>query len=95
MKNSKENETSVSRAAEGERLDNPVPTIRERIRSWTCNQFAITNADGDTVALLRSLADQLEQIGAIHILDITYSANSDPSIDEITASVYFTFPEDD
>ena len=75
-------------------LDNPEAAIRERMRNWTCNQFAITNEDGDTAALLRSLADQLDRLGDIHILDITYRKSSDPSIDEITVSVYFTFAED-
>ena len=74
--------------------DNPVPAIREQVRSWTCNQFAITNHEGNTVALLRKLADQLEQIGPIDILDITYRADSDPSVDEITMSVYFAFEDD-
>jgi hypothetical protein len=93
MKNMRANETSASREAEAEMSDSPESTTHEEVRSWTCNQFAITNHDGNTIALLRKLADELEQLGPINILDITYN-QSDPSIGEITVSVYFSFADD-
>jgi hypothetical protein len=68
-------------------------TLRERAAGWTCNQFAITNHEGNTATLLRKLADCIEELEPIDILGITYSRDSGPTEPEITATVYFSFLE--
>ncbi|EIV91909.1 hypothetical protein [Frankia sp. QA3] len=74
--------------------DGAAHSLRALVTDWTCNQFAITDHEGDTAALLRRLADSIEGLGPINILDITYTRPSDPSIKEITATVYFTLAEE-
>ncbi|MCY1078897.1 hypothetical protein [Archangium lansingense] len=73
--------------------ENKPQSLREQSRNWICNQFSITNHDGDTVTLLRKLADSIEQLGAVDIMDITYRRPPDPSITEITVTVYFMLSE--
>lgn len=68
-------------------------SLREQARRWTCNQFAITDHDGDTAGLLRKAASSIEQLGPIDILDITFSKDSGPSSNEVTVTVYFTLTE--
>ena len=65
--------------------------LREKARNWKCNHLAITEHSDDTAALLRKVADAIEQLGDIEILDITYQQPTDPPARELTVSVYFTF----
>ncbi|HEX2568476.1 MAG TPA: hypothetical protein VH877_02880 [Polyangia bacterium] len=69
--------------------------LRELAASWTCNPFSVTNHDGDPVALLRKVAASIEELGPVHIMDITYRSPPDPSITEITMSVYFSLDDED
>jgi hypothetical protein len=45
----------------------------QRVESWTSKQFSIAEPDADAVALLRKVADALEQLGNVEVLDITFS----------------------
>ena len=65
--------------------------LREQSKTWSCNNISITDHGGDTVTLLRKLADTIEQLGDIEIMDITYRKPTDPSVIEITLTVYFYF----
>jgi hypothetical protein len=69
--------------------------LREQAKKWTCNQFAITDHKGDTAKLLRKAADAIEQLGEIEVLNIVFRSPEDPSVKEITVSVYFYFPSED
>jgi hypothetical protein len=68
--------------------------LREKVANWTCNQFAITNRHGDA-ALLRKLADSIEELGPVDILAITYSRDSGPTEPDITVRMYFALLDDE
>ena len=47
-------------------MDKDAPgRLREQARNWKCNNLAITEHGGDTAALLRKVADAIEQLGDI------------------------------
>jgi len=69
----------------------PSGGLREEARNWKCNNLAITEHGGDTAALLRTVADAIEQLGDIEIMDVTYQRPTDPPALELTMSVYFYF----
>jgi hypothetical protein len=64
---------------------------KDQVREWTSNYFSITDEDGDAVGLLRKVADAIEQLGDIEVLDVTFM--SDPDRVDATVTVYFTFDE--
>jgi hypothetical protein len=68
-------------------------SLRSKAAKWTCNQLAITNHHGDTAALLRKLADTIDELGAIDILSIAYRDPPDPANKEVTVSLYFSLVE--
>lgn len=71
-------------------MDETVPRgLREKASNWTCNTLSITDHAGDAAGLLRKLANAIEQLGDIEILDITYCAPTDPPALELTVSLYF------
>jgi hypothetical protein len=73
-------------------MDESVPRgLREKAKNWTCNNFAITDNGGDAARLLRKVADAIEQLGNIEILDITYSRPTEPPLLELTVTLYFYF----
>ena len=65
--------------------------LREEARNWKCNNFSITEYGGDAAALLRKVADAIKELGDIEILDVTYRPPTDPSVLELTVTVYFYF----
>ena len=65
-------------------------SLRADAKKWTCNQLAITNHQGEAASLLRKMADTLDKLGAISILDLTYARSKPPS-QEITMSLYYSF----
>lgn len=65
--------------------------LREEARNWKCNNLSITEHGGDAAALLRKVADAVEQLGDIEILDVTYRRPADPPALELTVTVYFYF----
>jgi hypothetical protein len=73
-------------------MDESVPRgLREEAKNWTCNNLAITDHGGDAAKLLRKLADAIEELGDIEILNITYRPPTEPPLLEITVSLYFYF----
>lgn len=71
------------------------PEAIERARSWTCQQFAVSDADADVPRLLRKVADAIEELGAIDILDVTFCLEVEGRETEAKMAVYFSFPEKD
>lgn len=65
--------------------------LRKKAKNWICNNLAITEQSGDAAALLRKVADAIEQLGDIEILDVTYRRPADPPALELTVTVYFYF----
>jgi hypothetical protein len=71
-------------------MDESVPRgLREKAKRWTCNNLAITDSEGDAPRLLRKVADAIEQLGNIEILDITYRPPTEPPLLELTVTLYF------
>lgn len=65
--------------------------LRDKAKNWKCHNLAITEKGGNAAALLRKVADTIEQLGDIEILDITYRRPTDPPALELTVSMYFYF----
>lgn len=65
----------------------------ERAKGWTCQQFAISDAEANVPHLLRKVADAIEELGDIEILDVTFCLEVEGSSFEAKMAVYFSFPE--
>jgi hypothetical protein len=63
----------------------------EQVREWSANYFSVTDEDGDVPAMLRKVADSLDQLGDVEVLDVTFL--SDPDEAEATMTVYFRFED--
>ena len=73
-------------------MDESVPRgLREKARNWKCNNLSITEHGGDAAGLLRKVADAIDQLGDIEILDMTYRRPTEPPALELTVSLYFYF----
>jgi len=68
--------------------------LREQAEKWTCNHFSITDHRGDAAKLLRKAADEIKKLGEIEVLDIVFNSAGGRLYDEITVSVYFSFPSE-
>jgi len=59
--------------------------------------FSLSNASGvgqgDVAKLLRSLANHVESLGAVHVQDITFHTELTPDEDDLTFTVYY-YPSD-
>lgn len=64
-----------------------------RVKNWTCNQFAISDANADVPRLLRKVADAVEELGEIEILDVTFCLEVEGPNFEAKMAVYFSFPD--
>ena len=58
-------------------------------RDWQVRHFAVSRNDADSVALLRDVANRLEELGNIEVLDITYQHHLSEIDEDITMTVYF------
>jgi hypothetical protein len=67
--------------------------------SWTIAQFAQSNpvgpGQGDVAALLRRVAETLDRLGEISVLDITFHRELMPGEDRLLMTVYYDRPDDD
>jgi hypothetical protein len=66
--------------------------IRKQLKNWTCNHFSITDHKGDATKLLRKVAAEIRELGKIEVLDIVFRSIGEPSFEEITVTVYFSYP---
>ncbi|MGH2627455.1 MAG: hypothetical protein ACRDHY_12480 [Anaerolineales bacterium] len=71
------------------------PAAIERARGWTCQQFAVSDSEADVPRLLRKVADTIEELGEIDILDVTFCLEVEGPETEAKMAVYFSFPETD
>jgi hypothetical protein len=62
---------------------------------WTVNHFSQANPEGsgqgDVPALLRRVADSIEELGVIEVMDLTLSNDVTENGDWWSATVYFKF----
>jgi hypothetical protein len=67
--------------------------------NWTIAQFAQSNpvgpGQGDVAALLRRVAETLDRLGEIIVLDITFHREPMPDEDRLLMAVYYDRPDDD
>ena len=72
----------------------PVSSARiAQVRGWTCQQFAISDAEANVPRLLRKVADAIEELGEIEILDVTFCLEVEGPGVEAKMAVYLSFPE--
>ncbi|MEA3075882.1 MAG: hypothetical protein QOF60_790 [Actinomycetota bacterium] len=67
----------------------------ERARGWTCQQFAVSDSEADVPRLLRKVADAIEELGDIDILDVTFCLEVEGPETEAKMAVYFSFSDVD
>lgn len=60
---------------------------------WTINHFSQSNpsgaGQGNVPALLRRVADSIEELGDVQVADITFSSSVSDDEDDLTVTVYF------
>ena len=60
---------------------------------WTINHFSQSNpsgaGQGNVPALLRRVADSIEELGEVQVADITFSSSVSDDEDDLTVTVYF------
>jgi len=60
---------------------------------WTINHFSQSNpsgaGQGDVAALLRRVADSLDDRGDVQVADITFASSITDGEDDLTLTVYF------
>ena len=76
------------------RMKEPTP-FAEEVRRWTCNHFSISDKEANTSRLLRKMADALDELGSVQVLDVTFSSHFDGDHLETRMSAYFAYPEDE
>jgi hypothetical protein len=61
--------------------------------NWTVQHFSQSNPDGpgqgDVVALLRRVADSLEDLGDVTVQDITFHSEATAEEADLTMTVYY------
>lgn len=67
--------------------------FRLRAREWKSNHFTISEPSEDTSRLLRKVADALDKLGRVQILDVTFCKELEGPSPEMRMTVYFT-PEE-
>ncbi len=73
------------------------PESIAQVRGWTCCHFTICDSEADVPRLMRKVADELDELGDIRILDVTFCLQTEgpgPTF-EAEMSVYLAFPEDE
>jgi hypothetical protein len=66
-----------------------------RVRDWTANHFTISDTGPDVTRLLRKVADALQELGQVEVLDITFCQEVEGSEPEAKMTIYLAFPEAD
>ena len=64
------------------------------VERWTAFHFSESNpagrGQGDVSALLRRVADTIDTLGEVEVLDITFKATPTESEEDLTMTVYYT-----
>ena len=70
----------------------------ESVPGWPVRHFALSNpsgpGQGDVPGLLRALADKLEKLPDIELLDIVFKSNPTDTEDDLSVTVYFVEPKE-
>ena len=61
----------------------------EQVEGWRCNHFTISERTANVSRLLRKVADALDELGAIDVLDVTFCTEVDAPQIHAKMSVYF------
>jgi len=60
---------------------------------WSCFNFSLSNVSGsdqgNVPKLLRSLADHLEELGDVQVMDITFESQPTDAEDDLSFTVYY------
>lgn len=67
---------------------------RERARGWTANHFSLSDVEANVPRLLRSVADKIEELEHVEILDVVLSEQMEGPRPEWKATVYFSFSDE-
>lgn len=60
--------------------------------NWTANHFTISDTEANVPRLLRKVADSIDQLGDIEILDLCFSNQVEGKFLQSKLTVYFAFP---
>ncbi|MEO7803287.1 MAG: hypothetical protein ABIS18_02300 [Actinomycetota bacterium] len=67
----------------------------EQVRNWSANHFTITESSGDFADLFRKLAQALDELGDVEVLDVVIGKDVEGPSVEVKGTVYFAFPTDE
>jgi hypothetical protein len=59
---------------------------------WTAHHFSISDHEANVARLLRNVADALDELGTVEVLDVTFCQEVEGSAPEARMTVYFTYP---
>jgi hypothetical protein len=69
-----------------------------RSEDWTCNHFSVARSDDTPSAFLHRVADLIEELGDIDVIDIVFSRywtnHEGEQVRESRASVYYSRTKD-
>lgn len=65
-----------------------------QVKEWTCHHFSITDSEANAPRLLRKVADAIEGLGEIELLDVVFCIETEGSQFEATMTVYLGFPDE-
>ena len=67
--------------------------FRTRVLKWTANHFSMANDTNDAVALLRAVADRLEELPDAVVHDISFCVDVEGNHPTCRATVYLDLQE--
>ena len=67
----------------------------KEVKSWKMNHFSQTQPLKDAPRLLRNIADTLEKLGDISLVDLLGTTSVEDGVDELTITVYLSFDDPD
>lgn len=70
------------------------PEEIERLKGWTCQLFGVSDPEANVPRLLRKVADAIEGLGIVEILDVTFCLEVEAPNLEAKMAVYYSFPEE-
>ena len=70
------------------------PGWKDQVADWTCHHFSLSDNEKNAPRLLRKVADAIEDLGDIDLLNIGFSLQTEGPEFEVRATVYFDFTDD-
>lgn len=65
----------------------------EQARGWVVHHFTVSEPSDQVEVLLRRVADRLEELGPVSVLDLTFCLEVESGYPETRITVYFDFGE--